>query len=99
MNFKGWNYQAHREFQGEFESKTPSRDNLNREIGRMQAPARRGCADRQAAQPGADHVGLRRARGDLPAAQNLLLVVFSGRPSIVYTRESMGTGGRNYWTA
>ena len=32
---KGWNFQAHGEFPGMFESSNVSRDNLSREIGRM----------------------------------------------------------------
>ena len=32
--FKGWNSQPHREFPGQFESTSLSRDNFSREIGR-----------------------------------------------------------------
>ena len=35
INSKGWNSHVHREFPGSFEPRNPSRDNLNREIGRM----------------------------------------------------------------
>ena len=34
LNLKGWNFKAHREFPGKFESSNVSRDNVSREIGR-----------------------------------------------------------------
>ena len=34
LNLKGWNFQAHREFPGKFESSNVSRDNVSRGIGR-----------------------------------------------------------------